>query len=85
LNASNGISGAACLVLDVRLPGQSGPELYANLGAERPPAVFITSHDGPATRRAMGLFVDCELIGKPFPAKVLLDAIVRAMHGNTPP
>lgn len=31
----------ACLVLDVQLPGKSGPEFYAQHGPERPLAVFI--------------------------------------------
>jgi FixJ family two-component response regulator len=39
-------SRAACLVLDVRMPGQSGLELYEALvsGGYRIPAVFITGH-----------------------------------------
>ncbi|KAA1000538.1 response regulator [Paraburkholderia panacisoli] len=83
--ATNATVGVACLVLDVQLPGRSGPEFYAQLGAGRPPAVFITSHDSPATRRAISRFGGSELICKPFPGKVLLDAIVRAMHRGPPP
>lgn len=47
---------AACLVLDVRMPGQSGLELYEALvsGGYRIPAVFITGHaDVPMAVRAM--------------------------------
>ena len=43
---------ANCLVLDIRLPGMSGFELYRHLalaGIEAP-AIFITAHDEPAIR-----------------------------------
>jgi FixJ family two-component response regulator len=84
LDTSRGAVGAACLVLDVQLPGRSGPELYAHLGAARPPAVFITSHDGRDARIAIGRIGDHELICKPFSGRALLDAVVRAMHRATP-
>ena len=37
---------AACLVLDVRMPGQNGLELYESLvsGGYQIPAIFITGH-----------------------------------------
>ncbi|WP_323123837.1 response regulator [Burkholderia alba] len=35
LEAANGAAGAACLVLDIELPGRSGLELYAQLGVGR--------------------------------------------------
>ena len=47
---------ASCLVLDVRMPGQSGLDLYEALvdGGYRVPAVFITGHaDVPMAVRAM--------------------------------
>src|SRR4030095_11263024 len=43
---------AACLVLDVHLPGLSGVELYkrlASMGAH-PPVIFMTAYDEPGTR-----------------------------------
>jgi FixJ family two-component response regulator len=48
--------GAACLVLDVRLPGLSGLDLQRELAAagEQIPIIFITGHgDIPMTVRAM--------------------------------
>jgi FixJ family two-component response regulator len=70
---------ADCLVLDVRLPGASGIELYAALGRGRAPAVFITAHDNPRLRqdaRALGVAV----VTKPFLAGELLGAIAVALQ-----
>ena len=69
--------GPACLVLDVRLPGQSGLELQRDLAAENIhiPIIFITGHaDIPMTVRAMkdGAI---EFFTKPFSDQDLLDAI----------
>jgi FixJ family two-component response regulator len=69
--------GPACLVLDVRLPGQSGLELQRELaGAKRQlPIIFITGHgDIPMSVRAMkdGAI---EFLTKPFREQDLLDAI----------
>lgn len=36
---AHGENGAACLVLDIALPGQCGLALYAALGPGRPPAI----------------------------------------------
>jgi FixJ family two-component response regulator len=72
---------AGCLVLDVRMPGQSGLDLQDHLGrAGLPlPVVFITGHgDIPMSVRAMkGGAVD--FIEKPFRDQVLLDAIHTAL------
>src|SRR5918993_2046210 len=47
LLADNPSGAFDCLVLDIHLPGLSGPECYGGLRAlgEAPPAVFITAHD----------------------------------------
>ncbi|MBV8107826.1 MAG: response regulator transcription factor [Hyphomicrobiales bacterium] len=69
--------GAACLVLDVRLPGQSGLELQRELAASHIhlPIVFITGHgDIPMSVQAMkGGAI--EFLTKPFRDQDLLDAI----------
>ena len=69
--------GASCLVLDVRLPGQSGFDLQREL-ADRQiqlPIIFITGHgDIPMSVRAMkGGAI--EFLTKPFRDQDLLDAI----------
>jgi len=69
--------GPACLVLDVRLPGQSGLELQRELaGTQRPlPIIFITGHgDIPMSVQAMkGGAI--EFLTKPFREQDLLEAI----------
>lgn len=74
-----------CLVLDVQLPGASGAQFYEQLGEPRPPVVFITSHDNPATRSAVASAGGQELLIKPFIAAALLDAISRAVSRGSPP
>jgi FixJ family two-component response regulator len=70
-------NGPTCLVLDVRLPGQSGLDLQRELVAShfQLPIVFITGHgDIPMTGRAMkGGAI--EFLTKPFRDQDLLDAI----------
>jgi FixJ family two-component response regulator len=70
-------NGPACLVLDVRLPGQSGLELQRELAAShiQLPIVFITGHgDIPMSVQAMkGGAI--EFLSKPFRDQDLLDAI----------
>src|SRR6266853_1498004 len=70
-------NGPACLVLDVRLPGQSGLDFQRELaGANRQlPIIFITGHgDIPMSVQAMkGGAI--EFLTKPFRDQDLLDAI----------
>jgi FixJ family two-component response regulator len=73
--------GATCLVLDVRLPGQSGLEIQRVLAAagNRVPVIFITGHgDIPMSVQAMknGAF---EFLTKPFRDQDLLDAVMNAL------
>jgi FixJ family two-component response regulator len=69
--------GPACLVLDVRLPGQGGLEFQRSLAAAEVnlPIIFITGHgDIPMSVQAMkGGAV--EFMTKPFRDQDLLDAI----------
>jgi FixJ family two-component response regulator len=70
-----------CLVLDVRLPGQSGLDLQTALvrtGTEAP-IIFVTGHaDVPMTVRAMKAGA-VEFLAKPFRDQELLDAIQHAL------
>ena len=66
-----------CLVVDVRMPGQSGLELQRELSAANRhlPIIFITAHgDIPMTVRAMKAGA-IEFLTKPFRDQDLLDAI----------
>jgi FixJ family two-component response regulator len=74
---SNPPGGPTCLVLDVRLPGQSGLDLQRELAAAHRelPIIFITGHgDIPMTVQAMKAGA-VEFLTKPFRDQDLLDAI----------
>jgi FixJ family two-component response regulator len=71
-----------CLVLDVRLPGQSGLELQRRLSAAGVdlPIIFITGHgDVPMSVSAMKAGA-IEFLTKPFRDQDLLDAIHRGIE-----
>lgn len=72
----------ACLVLDVRLPGQSGLELQRELaaGSNPIPVIIITAHgDIPMSVSAMKAGA-VDFLTKPFREQDLLDAIHRALE-----
>lgn len=69
--------GPACLVLDVRLPGQSGMDFLRRMAQDRRriPVVMITGHgDIPMSVAAMKLGA-VDFLTKPFRDQDLLDAI----------
>jgi FixJ family two-component response regulator len=73
---------AACLVLDIRLPGVSGLDFQAELAKANIhiPIIFITGHgDIPMTVRAMKAGA-VEFLTKPFRDQDLLDAIQIALE-----
>jgi FixJ family two-component response regulator len=70
-------NGPSCLVLDVRLPGQSGLDFQRELAAvnREIPIIFITGHgDIPMSVQAMKAGA-IEFLTKPFRDQDLLDAI----------
>jgi FixJ family two-component response regulator len=71
----------ACIVLDVRLPGQSGLEFQRELNEAniRVPIIFLTGHgDIPMSVRAMKAGA-VEFLTKPFREQELLDAVQLAL------
>ena len=73
---------AACLVLDVRMPGLSGLDLQRELANEdrQIPIIFVTAHgDIPMTVKAMKAGA-AEFLSKPFRDEDLLDAIRQALQ-----
>ena len=76
--------GPTCLVLDIRLPGQSGLDLQRELAATNRelPIIFITGHgDIPMSVQAMkGGAI--EFLTKPFRDQDLLDAIQLGLSRN---
>ena len=76
LNSSS-IDQVNCLVIDVRLPGMSGLQLYSQIkaSARQLRAIFITAHiDEPARAWAMEAGAVAFLY-KPFKTKALLNAL----------
>ena len=72
---------AGCLILDIRLPGQSGLDLQAELVREdiRIPIIFISGYgDVPMTVRAMKAGA-IDFLTKPFSDQDLLDAVAVAL------
>lgn len=71
-----------CLLLDVRMPGMSGPELQAKLNAltSNPlPIIFISGHgDVPLAVRVMKAGA-IDFLTKPFNDQVLLESINKAL------
>ncbi len=75
--SSNQARDAACLILDVRMPGMSGLDLQRQIvaGNWRIPIIFITSHvDDVARQRALDAGAVAFLY-KPFREEELLNAI----------
>ncbi len=72
-----------CLILDVRMPGMSGPELQRELITQQQklPIIFVTAHGGDdmVSRVMADGAVDCLL--KPFSEDSLLNAVHRALPG----
>jgi FixJ family two-component response regulator len=80
-SAANGVA-AACLVLDVRLPGVSGLDFQTELAETDThlPIIFISGHgDIPMTVRAMKAGA-MEFLTKPFRHQDLLDAVQLALQ-----
>lgn len=73
-----------CLLLDVRMPGMSGPELQTKLTGENPPPllpiIFISGHgDVPLAVRVMKAGA-VDFLTKPFNDQVLLESINKALR-----
>ena len=71
----------ACLVLDVRLPGMSGVDLYTRLpvSLRSVPTIFITAHADPEMNTWATKPGVMALLYKPFQPEVLLQAIRKAI------
>jgi FixJ family two-component response regulator len=71
----------ACLILDVRLPGMSGVELYTHL-TQSPrsiPTIMITAHANPEMHTWAAKAGVIALLYKPFQPEVLLQAVRKAI------
>jgi FixJ family two-component response regulator len=80
--ASDVISETSCLLLDIAMPGMSGPELQQELIRRRQeiPIVFITAECDPSVRPRLVAEGAVECLFKPFSETALLDALTAALR-----
>ena len=81
--ASETVSDTRCLILDIGLPGMSGPELQQELSRRqhRPPIVFITAQgDAASLCRQLVARGAVSCLFKPFTDGALIDAVGAALE-----
>jgi FixJ family two-component response regulator len=79
--ASEVVSETSCLILDIAMPGMSGPDLQQELIRRRLkiPIVFITANGDKAVRPRLLAQGAVECLFKPFSEAALLDALNAAL------
>ena len=75
--ASGRVADTKCLVLDVAMPGMSGPDLQRELKRRRQsiPTIFITAHTSHFDRERLVRQGAIACLFKPFDPSALIDAI----------
>ena len=79
--ASEFVSETSCLLLDVAMPGMSGPDLQQELTRRRQkiPIVFITAYGDASVLRRLLARGAVRCLVKPFSDAALLDAVGAAL------
>jgi FixJ family two-component response regulator len=80
--ASDHVGETKCLILDIAMPGMSGPDLQRELTLRRQeiPIVFITAHGDDAVRPRLIERGAVECLSKPFSDAALLRALNTAFR-----
>jgi FixJ family two-component response regulator len=80
--ASEVVSETSCLILDVAMPGMSGPDLQEELIRRQQaiPIVFITANGDKTVRPRLLAQGAVECLFKPFSETALLDALNAALR-----
>jgi FixJ family two-component response regulator len=80
--ASDVVGETSCLLLDVAMPGMSGPELQRELTRRREkiPIVFITAYGDASVLRPLLARGAVQCLVKPFSEAALLDAVGAALR-----
>lgn len=78
------IDKTGCLILDIAMPGMTGPELHKELKLRRHdiPIIFITAHGDDTTRPMMIDNGAIECLSKPFSEAALIGALNVAFKMN---
>jgi FixJ family two-component response regulator len=84
--AEGRVDGPSCLVLDIRMPGQSGLDLHELLAADdqQLPVVFITGHGDVSMAARARRSGAVDFLAKPFDDRTLLGAVQQAIVGSRP-
>jgi FixJ family two-component response regulator len=79
--ASGWLERTRCLILDIAMPGMSGPELQQELKrrGQRVPIVFIAACGDAVARRHLVEDGAVECLSKPFSDAALLEAVTTAL------
>jgi FixJ family two-component response regulator len=82
--ASDYVDQTRCLVLDIAMPGMSGPELQRELARRRQaiPIVFITAQADEVVRASPSASGAAACLLKPFSDTALLNALNTALAGG---
>jgi FixJ family two-component response regulator len=80
--ASEHLSRTSCLILDIAMPGMSGPEVQRELKVRRHaiPIIFITAHGDASVRPQLIKQGAVDVLFKPFTEAALLAAIDTALN-----
>jgi FixJ family two-component response regulator len=80
--ASDCVGQTRCLVLDIGMPGMTGPDLQQELARRRQeiPIIFITAHADEAVRLRLLERGAVECLSKPFSETALLEALNAALR-----
>jgi FixJ family two-component response regulator len=80
--ASDVVSETRCLLLDIAMPGMSGPDLQQELTRRRQevPIVFITALGDTTLRPRLLAGGAVECLSKPFSEDALMDAVTAALR-----
>jgi FixJ family two-component response regulator len=82
--ASDSLGRTRCLILDIVMPGMSGPDLQQELMLRRKriPIVFISAHAEESVRSRLLAEGAVACLFKPFSETALLEAINTALRAN---
>jgi FixJ family two-component response regulator len=80
--ASGRLEFTDCVVLDVSMPGMSGPELFTEMRqrGDRTPVVFITAHSDAKGWPALLNSGAAACLLKPFSDAAIFDAVMTALN-----
>jgi FixJ family two-component response regulator len=82
--ASGLVGETKCLILDIAMPGMTGPDLHRELRRRRHeiPIVYVTAQKDETVRPRMLEQGAVECLFKPFSDRALLDAVATALRVN---